>query len=603
MNYSFDWFGSHLQFVQQNQNFVLIRDGARQTLPEEEWKAGLEAQIAKSAALLARRLETEEKNQDEFLRETDSFLIRQIRHTQPNTAGWKESKRYIAQIRARENQNDLDGAYRSLRKAELSERQVRWGWERYLETTGGQAQLADNLRRDLAHEVIVSASVPLAVGAAVAVAPVVVGAAVAAGASAAVAGGAGLLAGMAVGGIAGDVTSLAGASLVEQFRKIEVEGDYEVDGPFIEQAGRGGAVAGAVAGVPVGAFATAGMLTQEAVVVAGQSGFETVVHGAKVLFVGAKEGIPLGTRTLLKSAKTAAMSQKFWIKTAGIGTGSAAARVGYDLFDEKDSLTIAKNAGKAFGGGALCGAPFQGVMAANYIVMDLFSDFSRRYLIDVRQKFGDEKGLAIAGGLEVAENGLAIAAYAPIYGSYAKATKVALSVTAFSMLMEANFQHRAGKEIKDMDPGRFVGMSVWGHAVVVLPKVILEGAIHAVDMATAFARTTQLTPVYVAFVNPSVSNLQAQINGQNWDNVMIGNTVRHSTVMVASRFIQSTVGMESPIAWFADDAIGLASIVWTDQQWPVYEGVPGMWKEGLSAATPKPTKHSADTHLYASTAP
>lgn len=303
---------------------------------------------------------------------------------------------------------------------------------------------------------------------------------------------------------------------------------------------------------------------------------------------------------LSQSAWTSLSSPQYWTRFAKIGSISAALRAGYDWVDEKEVGEIRHNALLAFVGGGLCGglipkiplspspfvqrfiSPALGrAIPFNYVGLDLLGDFSKNYLVDIRNKLGSAKGLAMTGTLLTAENGLATLAFLPFLGSWTKAAKTALTVTTISIGMETYLQHSSGKEWNEIDPGRFVGMSAWGHSIVVLPEAILGGAVKAMGLTQAVARTTELGMKYVVFVNPSVNNFAARINNQNWENVQIGNTARHATVMWLARFIQSTLGPSHPVAMLADEGIGAAAIGLVNEVWPFYEGVPEVWSQGF----------------------
>lgn len=286
--------------------------------------------------------------------------------------------------------------------------------------------------------------------------------------------------------------------------------------------------------------------------------------------------------TMASAARDALTSPVYWQRFAKLGSISAAIRGGYDLFDaevlgnQKDAATVSQNVAQAFIGGGLCGGIFSGLLSYNYVGLDVLGDFSAKYLVDVRKQHGDMEGAAMAGGFLLGENVLAAASFVPYLGSVGKAAKTALIATAISIGLETYLQRSNGREWEDLDPGRFVGMSAWGHSVVLLPEAILSGAqAAAVGFAGAVEKATELGVKYVAFVNPSASNFQARVSEQNWVNVQIGNTLRHSTMMMLSRLIQALLRPAHPAAMIADETIGAASIAMVDAIWPFYEDIPG----------------------------
>lgn len=325
-----------------------------------------------------------------------------------------------------------------------------------------------------------------------------------------------------------------------------------------------------------------------------------LLRGAQAFFRQAWRGVATKVAELSKSAWNAIASKAYWLRFAKIGGTSAAIRGTYDLATGTELKAMQRNAALAFLGGGVCGglipriplsaSPFvnqwvspvlRRAIPYNYVGLDILGDSSKNYLVDIREKHGDRKGIAMAGALLAAENGMATLAFLPFVGTWGKAAKTALTATAISVGMETYLQHNSGKELRDVDPGRFVGMSAWGHSIVVLPEAILGGAAKAVGLAQAFGRATELGVKYIVFVNPSVNNFSAQINNQNWENVQMGNTARHASAMWFARLVQSTIGPSHPLAMLVDEGMGTATIAFFNEVWPFYEGVPEIWSQGF----------------------
>lgn len=323
-------------------------------------------------------------------------------------------------------------------------------------------------------------------------------------------------------------------------------------------------------------------------------------RNAQNFFQQAYAGVAQKIAELSRSALSALASKPYWARFAKTGGISAAIRGGYDLATGTEPQTMRRNAALAFVGGGVCGglipkiplsaSPWVNQWVApalrqaipyNYVGLDLLGDVSKNWLVDIRDKHGDRSGIAVAGSLLAAENGMATLAFLPFAGSWAKAAKTALTVTTISVGMETYLQHNSGKSWRDLDPGRFVGMSAWGHSIVVLPEAILGGAAKAVGLAQAFGRTTELGVKYIVFVNPSVNNFSAKINNQHWGNVQMGNTARHASAMWLARLVQSTLGPSHPLSLLVDEGMGTATIAFFNELWPFYEGIPEIWSQGF----------------------
>lgn len=271
-----------------------------------------------------------------------------------------------------------------------------------------------------------------------------------------------------------------------------------------------------------------------------------------------------------------------WQRSLGIGAASGSARTVYDLTvaEENDAKTIAKNAAKAFAGGSFTGLAFSGAFAYHYVFLDVFGDFSKDHLTNIKKKYGDEDGTVLAYGLLAAENAAAIAIFAKMMTPREAAYR-ALFGTGVSIGLETYFQMRSGRELADIDPGRFVGSCIWGHSIVVLPEKILASAAEAAGAVQLFERTTELGLKYLLYVNPSVNNFVAKINDQDWENVMMRDTTRHLSVMWPARFAQALWRPASVLAIAADEGTAFLFIPPFNEFVPAYEGKPDMWYGGF----------------------
>jgi len=585
-HYKFDSFGHHIQFARNTYANLIVTDGRPEVVSAEEWENQLDKRLQSEVAHLSDRVAHQKGEQSEFETENGGLFggksfVRWTSDfgggvTAPETTLWQKSETALAKLEASRKSGQWTEAYAALQETRRHERQAGLTWRRYIDGTLAGAETADSLRHELQGDVAMAGAAGAAVAVAIPVATVMAGAAVAAGASTAVttavAVGTGLLAGTVTGGAAGGTNAL----IAEGFNAVSTESPYDVDAPFVTRSVLGGAVWGGLVG------GSAGVLTSR-LVVTGALDVASQYPVASQLTRGfATKAVEMG-----RAAVTALRSPRFWGKFLKVGGVSGTARLAYDTAEvqitgqSKDFTTVAKNAGFAFVGGGFCGSIYSGMLAYNYIGLDLLGDFSHHYLTDVREKYGNAKGLALSGGLLAVEGGLATWSFVPYLGSWQKALKVVLFADVVSIGLESWIQHSGGRDWQDIDTGRLVGMSAWGHSVVLLPEAIRAGAVQAVGLAAKAAQTAELGVKYLLFVNPSVNNFSARVNHQNWNNVQVGNTLRHGTLMWASRVVQTMMGPSHPASILVDEGLGLVTIDMVNRLFPYYEGIQEIWRKGL----------------------
>lgn len=548
--------------------------------------AKLEQQIARQASALASKVDFEAQNQSAFLRDNDNFLFRNLSPSSPNTTLWLEAKDYLDTVSVKLSRHDLVAASAALQKAYAKEDAGRSHWSTYLEVSGAKAEAIDDLRGELAGKFVRLGSGVASAAVGVVTAATVAGVLLLSGAPVAVIFGLGLLAGGVSGVITGGVTSMAQTQFVEGIRKLLSEGTYQTDDQFIYEATNDGVTHGALNGIFGGAFAAAGVVAATGAEAGGES-LEVAGAGLKTIWDAAKEGLGSKGAELLDSARRNLVSPKFWGRAVKLGGVSTAARVSYDVFDEqvmgheKAPGEVGTHAVRAFVLGGFTGGAFPGAYAYAYPVLNIFGDVSEKYITNIRGKYGDKEGTLLAGGLMVGENALATAAIFPFVGSWSRAAGSALWITAMSVSMETYFQKQSGKDLTDLDPGRFVGMSMWGHYIATYPTVILGESVAAPTLTVAFERATEIWAKYTLFVNPVANDFSATVNHQNWNNVQEGHTLRQALTMLPSHFAQGAMGPLGVAPRIIDEAYGAFMIAQFNKPFPPYEGVPDIWMKGL----------------------
>ena len=599
-NLRFESQGHQIQFAQNNQVHLVVTDGHPELLTAQDWNKRLRDQFARETVTLAERIHSQEAMQEEVAEDhrgifTDHSIVSATSDWSggvsfPTHQKWQEAWAALRQITTYRERGDWLQAYQALQQTKNRETLARKNWETYLQATMTGAEDNNLFQREMAKDVVVAGSAGVG---AVVVAPVVAtwvaGAAIAAGASATVGTMMGAGSAVAVGGAAAGTTGNVVAKLIQAVRQNQSTGSAP-DVAFIQEVTRQSALSGAVAsllpGLSSAASATTSIVAES--VATGTSLSEVALQ--KTIFPASQawSGTTAQLGNMWAQVKASFVSPAYWMRVTKLGGASAGIRAGYDLLDarvtgkEKTLSEMSHNAGVAFLGGGFCGGIAQGWKAFHFIGLDVFGDFSQHALTDIREKYGNEKGLALSGAALAAENVAAATAFVPILGSWSKAAKTVLWGDAISIGLEAWLQHSSGKDWADLDTGRFVGMSMWGHAAVFLPETILGNAPAAMDIATKAARTAELGVKYLLFANPSLANFSARVNHQNWGNVLAGDTSRQATVMWIAKGWQAVRGPSSPDSMLVDEALGLWSIGEVNKPWPRYEGVPEMWSKGLT---------------------
>lgn len=536
--FQFNSFGQQIEFIRDDESYGIVRDGASEPVSAEEWDEALEQAFESKLQFLDNSIHDGEATLDDYADEHDWSSARWISELNagidmPSSEIYTPAEEALSKLSHSIQSQNWSGAYDSLLRAETELSLARSTWAEYRTSVESDAMALAQPAQDLKKGLLKGGSAAAALAVAPVVVPLAAGGAVLLGASSGVATvvgvGSGMVAGGAAGGTVGAVTSF-----VDDLIHDTASSDQNFTATVISES--------MWEGVAIG--------------------------GAAVPGAGA-----------------------FWQRFATIGGASAAARVGYDVVDgvlrdeQKNLAEIASNAAKALIGGGLCAGPatiFKGAVAYNYIALDLLGDVSAHYFPNIRERMGDEAGITITAGTLLAEGVLAANVFVKLGISWPKAIISVVVADGVSMAFETSSQLNSGRELSDLDVGRFVGMFVWGHAVVALPTIVVNGtATVASGLAANAAATMEYGLNYIFFVNPSVSNFQARVNGQNWENVLIGNTLRQSTVMWLSRIVQALLGPSNVLAMGFDEFLGWASHDGVNRLVPYYEGIPEIWFDSL----------------------
>lgn len=532
-------------------------------------------QIAARAALLEERIASGQTHQEEFLEEHEWSPARWLSDWSagvrpPDVRLWQEATDLVTSITCGEDEASFVRAEEMLQQAERAEARARTTWERYRNATIRGGEMLSELEQECEHAGVVATATGLGIAVAVPAAIIAGGFLAAAGlGTAAVVGGSAFV-GALVGGAVGGTSGAAGSTIVESARSFKTGAGYEFDDAALNRAAADSALYGAIGGVTAG-----GAAMTEATV------------GLKTLVVQLWEGASGQVVAMAQRAVANVTSSAFRWKLARASILGVGARSYYDIADmtvfdhEKTHEEMFENYAKIIGYGGLGSMLFTGPIAYHYVALDMVSDTSRRYLVDVRENYGDKKGYVVAGGALAAENGAAMLLLRRALGTWKPAVITTLGLDAVSILIETRYQFRAGRDWETIDPGRYIGSCVWGHTAVILPKEILTRAVSAVGISSVAARTTQLSAEYL-FVVPSMANAQAKMNNQNGPNVLAGELTRHAAFMGPARLAQAIFGPEKIHTFILDEAIGIITIDMLAEWFNPYEGIP-IWSEDLLA--------------------